>query len=129
MQRAHSPQLLNYIWLKSHINKQSYTSFKVTYKPFTFHEVATFKKKEKLQNYRNCSFYIFFSCCKHPILAGRNLCHLLITFTNNLDPDQDQCSVGPDLDSNCLTLRLIVFLKEYFEKVYFINSQQMSTKT
>ena len=42
---------------------------------------------------------------------------LLITFTNSLDPDQDQQNVGPDLDPSCLTL--IVFLKEFFEKVNF----------
>ena len=63
------------------------------------------------------------------MLAGRDFCHLLITFITSLDTDQDQCSVSPDLDSNCLTLRLIVFLKDFFEKVYFINSQQTSTQT
>ena len=31
-------------------------------------------------------------------------CHLLITFTNSLDPDQARQDVGPDLDPNCLTL-------------------------
>ena len=37
--------------------------------------------------------------------AGGDFCHLLITFANNLDPDQDRHFVGPDLDPNCLTLR------------------------
>ena len=31
-------------------------------------------------------------------------CRLLITFSNNLDPDQDLHNVGPDLDPNRLTL-------------------------
>ena len=42
-------------------------------------------------------------------------CHLLITVANILDPDQARQKVGPDLDPNCLTL--IIFLKEFFEKV------------
>ena len=33
-----------------------------------------------------------------------NCCHLLITFANSLDPDQDRQNVCPDLDPNCLTL-------------------------
>ena len=36
--------------------------------------------------------------------AKGNFCHLLITFANSLDPDQEWQKVGPDLDSNCLTL-------------------------
>ena len=31
-----------------------------------------------------------------------DLCHLLITFANSLDPDQARQNVGPDLDPNCL---------------------------
>ena len=42
---------------------------------------------------------------------------LLITFATSLDPDQDRQNVGPDLDPNHLTL--IVFLKDYLEKVNF----------
>ena len=34
-------------------------------------------------------------------LASGDFCHLLITFANSLDPDQN---VGPDLDQNCLSL-------------------------
>ena len=34
---------------------------------------------------------------------------------NNLDPDQTQQNVGPDLDPNCLTL--MVFLKKLSENV------------
>ena len=37
-------------------------------------------------------------------LASGHFCHLLITFANSLDPDQDQQNVGPDLDPNHLTL-------------------------
>ena len=35
-------------------------------------------------------------------------------------------NAGPDLDPNCLTL--MVFLKEFFEKVNFEKSQQTATK-
>ena len=37
-------------------------------------------------------------------LAGGNFCHLLKTFANNLDPDQDRQIVGPDPDPISLTL-------------------------
>ena len=40
-----------------------------------------------------------------------------MTFANSLDPDQARQYVGPDLGTNCLTL--MVFLKEFFEKVFF----------
>ena len=40
---------------------------------------------------------------------------MLITFANRLDQDQTRQNVRPDLVLNCLTL--IVFLKEFFEKV------------
>ena len=33
-----------------------------------------------------------------------NLCVLLMTSENNLDPDLDRHFVGPDLDPNCLIL-------------------------
>ena len=36
--------------------------------------------------------------------ARDTFCHLLITFANSLDPDQDRQNVGPDLDLNRLTL-------------------------
>ena len=35
--------------------------------------------------------------------VSHDICHLLITFANNLDPDQARQNVGPDLDPNCLT--------------------------
>ena len=44
-----------------------------------------------------------------------------ITFANSLDPDQGRQNVGPDLDPNSSDA-LIVFLKEFFEKVYFEKS-------
>ena len=33
-----------------------------------------------------------------------DFCRLLITFANNLDPDQDRQNVGPGLDPICLIL-------------------------
>ena len=44
-------------------------------------------------------------------LSSGNFCHLLITFANNLDSDQDQQNVWPDLDPNYL------FLKGFWEKI------------
>ena len=38
------------------------------------------------------------------LFASRDFCHLLITFANSLDKDQDQQNPSPDLVSNCLTL-------------------------
>ena len=43
-------------------------------------------------------------------------------FANSLDPDQALQNIGPDLDPNCLTL--MVFLKEFFEKVDFKGNHQ-----
>ena len=37
-------------------------------------------------------------------LARYDFCHLLKAFASSLEPDQDRQYVGPDLDSNCLTL-------------------------
>ena len=47
-------------------------------------------------------------------LLGNKLyqCRLLITFTNRLNPDQARKNDGPDLDPNCLTDTLMIFLKE-----------------
>ena len=59
------------------------------------------------------------------LLASGNFCYLLITFANSLNPDQDRHNVGPDLDPNCLSL--MVFLKEFFEKLFFVKSQQTTT--
>ena len=38
---------------------------------------------------------------------------MIIIFANSLDLDQDRQNVGPDLDPNCLTLRLMVFMKKF----------------
>ena len=59
------------------------------------------------------------------LLTSGNFCYLLITFANSLNPDQDRHNVGPDLDPNCLSL--MVFLKEFFEKLFFVKSQQTTT--
>ena len=40
-----------------------------------------------------------------PVLV-RTCANLLIFFANSLDPDQVRQNVGPDLDPNCLTLRI-----------------------
>ena len=37
-------------------------------------------------------------------LASGHFCHLMVTFSNSLDPDQDRHNVSPDLDPKCLTL-------------------------
>ena len=67
--------------------------------------------------------------------ASSNFCHLLIIFANSLElwtqtrTDRNSQNVGPDLDPNHLTL--IVFLKEFFDKVNFekkIRGQQKSMK-
>ena len=52
------------------------------------------------------------------MITGENsstLCHLLITFSNSLDPDQARQYVWPDLDPSCLAL--MIFLKEFFDKL------------
>ena len=54
------------------------------------------------------------------MITGENsstLRHLLITFSNSLDPDQARQNVGPNLDPNCLTL--MIFMNFFFEKVDF----------
>ena len=59
-------------------------------------------------------------------LASGDLCHLLSTFANSLDPDQDRHNVGPDLDSNGLTRK--VFLNKFFEKVNFEKKKSADDK-
>ena len=51
-----------------------------------------------------------------PTISG-NFFHLLITFVNNLNPDQDQ-------PGSKLFESLKVFLKELFENINFEKSQQ-----
>ena len=44
-------------------------------------------------------------------------CRLLMAFKNNLDQDQTQQNVGPDLDPNCLQLILyLIFEKKILKK-------------
>ena len=44
------------------------------------------------------------SCFVFNSLPARgDICCLLITFANSLDPDQARQNLGPDLDPNCLT--------------------------
>ena len=52
---------------------------------------------------------------------------LLIAFANSLDPDQARQSIEPDQDSKLFDT-LMVFLKEYFEKVDFEENQQTTNK-
>ena len=40
----------------------------------------------------------------HSFLASCDFYHLLLTFANNLNPDQYQQTIGSDLDPNRLTL-------------------------
>ena len=61
-------------------------------------------------------------CYFSSFLASGDFCHLLITFANSLQPDQDLQNVVPDLDQNCLIDTLIVFLKDFFEKFNFEKS-------
>ena len=49
-------------------------------------------------------------------LANGNVCCLLITFANSLDPDQDRQNIGPDLDPNRLTLNKRFALKKLILK-------------
>ena len=51
-----------------------------------------------------------------------------VAFANSLEPDQNRYNVGPDLDPNCLSLCMIVFLKEFLKKGNFEKSQQTTTK-
>ena len=54
-------------------------------------------------------------------LLSRDFCHLLITFSHSFNPDHDRQVVGHDLAPNHLTLCVIAFLKEVFEKVNFFK--------
>ena len=61
-----------------------------------------------------------FNLCNHPIyhialksfLASGDFCHLLITFANSLELDQDRQKVGTDLDSKQFDTP-IVFLNDF----------------
>ena len=51
-----------------------------------------------------------------------NVCLLLITFVNSLEPDQARQNVWPDLDPNCLIL-MVVLKKNFMKK--FVRRQHM----
>ena len=83
--------------------------------------------------------YLLFFCTLlntfNSFLASSHFCHLLITFTNSADNLCKQVwpRSGP---AKCLSSTgskpfdtLIVFLKEFFEKVNFEKSQQATAKT
>ena len=46
---------------------------------------------------RSCSVF-------NSLPTSGDLCHLLITFANSLEPDQARQNVGPALEPNCLTV-------------------------
>ena len=48
----------------------------------------------------------------------------MINFANSLNPDQARQNVGPDLDSNCLTL----FLRDFLKKVNIEKWQIVRTR-
>ena len=48
--------------------------------------------------------YVFYNLMLYIFLASGDFCHLLIIIANRLDPDQEQQSVGPDLEPNGLIL-------------------------
>ena len=62
------------------------------------------------------STFCHLTCMLNSLLAS-DFFHLLITFANSMDPDQDwvQQNIGPDLDPNCFDADGI-FLKEFFKK-------------
>ena len=53
-------------------------------------------------NYQSSNYQVF--TVKNFVLASSDFCHLLITFANSLDPDQDRQNVCPGLDPNHLIL-------------------------
>ena len=52
-----------------------------------------------------------------------------MTFAKSLDPGLAPQNIGPDLDSNCLTLVLVVILKEIFKKDDFEKNQRTTKHT
>ena len=55
------------------------------------------------------------------LMSADNLC-------KQFGPRSGPTECRPDLNPNRLTLSLIVFLKDFFEKVNFEKSEQMTTK-
>ena len=59
--------------------------------------------------------------------SSGEFCRLLITFANSLDPDLAWQNIGPDLDSNCLTLWLY-FWKIVLKKLILKKNTQTTKK-
>ena len=47
--------------------------------------------------------FLQFGSIYNSLLASGDVCRVLITLANSLDPDQVRRSVGPGLNQNCLT--------------------------
>ena len=58
----------------------------------------------KLESLRMCVSECRVNVLLNSFLARGDFYHLLITFANSLDPDQERQNFSPDLDPNCLTL-------------------------
>ena len=86
-----------------------------------------FSRKNK-KNISNCRLLKFSPCMQsvNSFPASGDFCCLLITFANSLDPDQARQKVGHNRNPKCLTL--MVFLKDFFEKVNFKNNPQTPKK-
>ena len=65
--------------------------------------------------------------CKEFAPASSNLCFQLITVANSLDLDQARQDVGPDLDPNCLTLR-VISCKKCSKKLILKKDRQTTKK-
>ena len=63
------------------------------------------RQKEQLAgkefNYNVDKNFVFIMRSFNSFFSSSDFCHLLITFANSLDPDQDRLCVGPDLGPNC----------------------------
>ena len=68
--------------------------------------------------------YVFIHISLTPSLLAVTC--LLITIANSLDQDQAQLNVGPVLDPNFLVL--MVFLKDFLEKVVFEKNHHSTKK-
>ena len=63
-----------------------------------------FSKATQAKRHKNCCLLQPLSIFPTPgLFASEEFCHLLITFANSLDTDQDGHFVSPDLDPNHLT--------------------------
>ena len=73
------------------------------------HQTACMHRLIQVSSFPNKTSAIFITLVKDQVLipnsflANGDFCHLLITLTNCLDPDQDRHNVGPDMDLNSLT--------------------------